>query len=414
MANDVTLIQTKTMKALIIYKFLPQYRIDFFNRLKDELAANNIHLDVFYGKNKNSDSLKKDEVDIEWGKYIPNKIIKIGRLELIWQPCTKYLKDYDIVIVEQANKLLLNYYLIVARHFQNFKLALWGHGRNMQDDINSVRNHFKFLFIKKCDWWFAYTEKVKSNLIEMGYHKDRITTVQNAIDTSSLAEAYNKTDEQEVQKLRESLAIPGPNTGIYCGSMYPDKRIDLVIEACLLVKTSIPDFHFIFVGAGIDACKAKKAAEKYDWIHYVGPKFGKDRIKYFKLASIQLMPRLVGLAILDSFALRTPIVTTEHPFHGPEIEYLENNINGIITRDSIQEYAEAIINIFKTKHYTDLIDGCKNSAAKYSIEIMVENFKQGVVKCLKGKTQRSYSSNTDINRSFSRSLSRLFEIRKIV
>ena len=61
------------------------------------------------------------------------------------------------------------------------------------------------------------------------------------------------------------------------------------------------------------------------------------------MAAMQFMPGAVGLGILDSFALQTPMVTTTQNFHGPEIEYLENGKNGIITEDNIETYTNAII-----------------------------------------------------------------------
>jgi glycosyltransferase involved in cell wall biosynthesis len=95
------------------------------------------------------------------------------------------------------------------------------------------------------------------------------------------------------------------------------------------------------------------------------------------------MPGLVGLGILDSFALETPIITTNYPFHSPEIDYLENGINGFVTNNNIEDYSKTVIEVLKTKKYLDLIEGCKVSSEKYTIEAMAENFKNGILSCLK-------------------------------
>ena len=55
-------------KVTILYKYLPQWRVDFFNRLKDSLQIEGIELSLIYGKLKNADSSKKDEVDLPLGK----------------------------------------------------------------------------------------------------------------------------------------------------------------------------------------------------------------------------------------------------------------------------------------------------------------------------------------------------------
>jgi len=66
----------------------------------------------------------------------------------------------------------------------------------------------------------------------------------------------------------------------------------------------------IFIGSGIESYKVLEASKSYDWIHYVGSKFGEERIKYFRISLIQIMPYSVGLGILDSFAMETPMITT--------------------------------------------------------------------------------------------------------
>jgi glycosyltransferase involved in cell wall biosynthesis len=369
-------------RVLIIYKFLPQYRKEFLNMLKVALAKNSIELELIYGKNSNTDALKRDEIDINWAKFIPNKRLRIRKTELLWQPCLKYLKDKDLVIVEGANRLILNYYLMIGRHFSKYKLAFWGHGRSLQLDIDNWRNRFKYLFINKCDWWFGYTNETKNFLIIKKYPESKITVVHNAIDTLSLRSYYSDIKEDEITELKDQLGIKNCKTGIYCGAMYPDKNLDFILETCLRVKKEIPEFNMIFIGSGIESYKVLEASKSYDWIHYVGSKFGEERIKYFRISLIQIMPYSVGLGILDSFAMETPMITTFNPFHGPEIEYLENGINGILTKDNIDDYSQTVIDTFKTKKYIDLIEGCKSSVEMYTVETMVENFKNGVISCL--------------------------------
>jgi L-malate glycosyltransferase len=369
-------------QVLIMYRFLPQYRVDFYNRLKDILIKNDIELNLVYGKSKNEDALKKDEVDIEWAQYIPYKQIKIRDIILVWQPYFKQLKNMDLVIVESANKLILNYYLMAARHFSKFKLAFWGHGRNMQIDRNSVRNRFKNLFINKCDWWFAYTEGVKNQLMKKKFPEDKITAVQNAIDTIDLQKYYKEISQPEIDQLKHNLGITGDNTCIFCSGMYPEKRLDFILDTCRRVKELIPDFHMIFIGSGIESDKIYKASQTYDWIHFVGPKFGRERVIYFKTSKIQLMPGLVGLGILDSFAMECPIITTNFPYHSPEIDYLKSGYNGILTENDISVYTQTVVSVLKEKIYLSLLEGCKESANRYTVNNMVENFSNGIISCL--------------------------------
>lgn len=369
-------------EIVIITKLLPQYRGEFFSLLKDELLKNDIVLEVIYGKDKNIKALKNDEVELEWAKYIPNKTFKFFNAELIWQPCLMEIKDKDLVIVENANKLLLNYYLIFARKFSKYKLAYWGHGRNLQENVNSWQNKFKYLFLNKCDWWFGYTNGTKIFLVKRNFPVNKITVVQNAINTLSIKKYYSEFKKNEINELRKELGINSNTIAIFCGAMYPGKDLDFILETCYRVKQEIPDFHMIFIGSGIEAIKVINASKLNNWIHYVGSKFEKERVKYFKIAQIQLMPYYLGLGLLDSFALETPIITTSNPFHGPEIEYLVNGENGFITNNNMDDYVSKVVEVLKTKSYVDLIEGCRLMAKKITLEEMVGNFKDGVLSCL--------------------------------
>ncbi len=321
-------------KVLILYRFLPQYRVEFYNLLKEELKKENIELTLIYGKLKDSNSKKNDEIDIPWAIYRENKIIKIYKYHLLWQSCLDKVRDSDLVIAEQANSLLINYILIVLRKLLKFKFALWGHGANLQDDPNSQRNKFKYLFLAKNDHWFAYTESVKKFLLSKNVTNDNITVVNNAIDTKTLKQQYIECSNADVIDMKNEMEIESDNIAVYSGAIYNIKRIDFLIKAGKKVSEKIDDFHLLIIGAGPDQYLVEKASEKYPWLHYVGPKFGKDRVVYFKMASLLLLPGAVGLAILDAFVTETPMVTTDYKLHGPEIAYLENNKNGIITDNS--------------------------------------------------------------------------------
>lgn len=369
-------------KVLIIQQIIPEYRIDFFNLLKSELEKNNIELTLVYGDKSKSYKSGSHYSTVDWGTFVPNRICHLGKVEICWQPVLKFVKGKDLIIVEPANRLVFNYVIMTIKYFLGTKLGFWGHGRNLQKPLDSLSNRFSLRVLKKCDWWFAYTKGVKEFLINNKYPSQKITAVQNSINTDRLRKALNEIKGKEIDELKLQLKIYGENVAIFCGGMYPEKRVDFILKACNIIKREILDFHMIFIGSGVDANKIKEAADANNWIHYLGTKEGMDRIKYFKIAKIQLMPGAVGLAILDSFALETPIISTHDKSHGPEIEYLENEKNGMITTDTIEDYSATIIEVLKNKKYHDLISGCIHSASMYTLEQMVGNFKNGILRCL--------------------------------
>lgn len=364
----------------IVQRLLPHYRLPFFQELRNFLALRNVKLDLIYGQGNLNDKAKKDQNHLHWGIKLKNFYLPFN---FIYQPCLYRLKKYDIVIIEQANKLLINYYLLLKKNFTRQKVAFWGHGRNYQDNQNSLNNKIKKLYINRVDWWFAYTNKVKDFIVKSGFPKERVTVVQNAIDSGNLIRITESISSQEIESLRSQYSLQNCFVGLFCGGMYKEKRIDFLLDACNQVKKKIPNFCMLFIGGGLDSQLVKNASEKESWIHYLGPQFGKDKVKYFLIADVCLNPGLVGLGILDTFALEAPLITTEYQYHSPEIDYLKTNVNGIISRNSLEDFSSTVVDVLQDKKLLlKLKMGCKESASVYTMKRMVDNFGKGILTCL--------------------------------
>jgi hypothetical protein len=75
--------------------------------------------------------------------------------------------------------------------------------------------------------------------------------------------------------------------------------------------------------------------------------------------------------------------TTTYPYHSPEIEYLVNNENGVITENNIEAYVNGVVEVLKDKSKLEkLVQGCEQARTIYNNENMVNNFKNGILKCI--------------------------------
>ena len=70
----------------------------------------------------------------------------------------------------------------------------------------------------------------KKFLLANNYPENKITVVQNAIDTLSLRKYYSDIKDCEINDLKDQLGIKNCKTGIYCGAMYPDKKLDFIFR----------------------------------------------------------------------------------------------------------------------------------------------------------------------------------------
>ena len=369
-------------RVVIINKSLPRYRVEFYNRLRNQLQSRDIELQLIYG-NTHVDS-RKDAAVIEWAVARENRVVKLGSVNLIWQPCLREVNAADLVIVEQANKLLLNYILIFRKLFGNKKFAFWGHGLNLQASKVNPFNIFKRLYVNKPSWWFAYTNGVEKFLLKTGFDKNKITVVQNAIDTGKLHEHYTGITETEIQQLKAKLGIQeNEHVCIYCGSLYKEKKLEFLIATVETLRNNGYPVKLIIVGSGPMEGYVTAAAAEKSWLLYEGAKFGREKAMYFKIAHLFLHPGAIGLAILDSFAFETPMVTTTYDFHGPEFHYIENDYNGLVTSEDPDDYVTAVAGLLDDPAQIEKLKSTfPLMRERYNIQAMVNNFSNGIEKAL--------------------------------
>lgn len=369
-------------RAVLVQYSLPRYRIPFYDKVRSRLAEEGIAFDLVYGQPSGADTAKRDTGTIPWAKSINNRVLRVGRKELSWQPCLRYLRGADLVIVEQASRLLLNYVLLAGQRLGGPKVAFEGHGRNLKDHaVSRVGETVKRVVSRRPHWWFAYNDLSARIVRDLGFPTDRITAVQNTIDATALREQRARVTGAQLDDLRRQLHLTGTNVGVFTGGLYAEKRLEFLIAAAHEIRARIPDFELIIIGAGPEETVIAGAARREAWIHWVGPVFDEEKVPYFALARVALMPGLVGLAVVDSFALEVPMVAVDLPFHSPEIDYLVDGHNGIMLARGTtpSEYAESVAELLSDDALMEkLRAGCRASAETYTIEEMVDRFVGGI------------------------------------
>lgn len=375
----------------IVCKSLPKYRIPLMEMLRLRLEAGSCRLRVFYGPPSAEEERKADTGELEWGERIPTRYIQLGSHQLYWQPCLRRVWRSDLVVVEQASKLLLNYVLLAAQYRGGPPVAFWGHGRNFQLDAASRFGEvLKRSVSRYPHWWFAYTEGSAATVRQLGYPAERITVLQNAIDTATLREFRGRLPASSVSSLRKNLGISGTNVALFIGGLYQGKRLDFLISAAHIMRRLLPDFELLVVGAGPAEDVIRHAAATAPWIHHLGPHFDQDKIPFFALAKVLVLPAVAGLTVLDSFALEVPIVTLAGEHHPPEFEYLLHGVNAVIVPGrNAESYAKYVVDLLQSDDIrAELRAQCRVAAERYTLEAMVERFATGSLAAIASERRR--------------------------
>lgn len=376
-------------RVVILWRNLPHYRIQFYEQLRGVLHDSGVRLQLLVGRPSGGDLARRDQANLGWEKRLDTRRIHLGESELLWQPAGGLVCASDLVIAEQGSKNLTNYWLHALRRAGAIRLAYWGHGVNLQarpEDIGRrISEALKRRLTREVDWWFAYTKHTADLVAGSGFPRERITDVQNSIDTRRLRSDLAAVTEQDCAALRHKMGLRGEHVGLFMGGLYADKNLPFLIAAADEVRARVPGFHLCVAGDGEGAALVQAAARSRPWMHWVGAVFGREKAIQLRVSSVLMVPEGAGLVILDSFVAGVPLVVIQGAFHGPEMAYLETGLNALETErgSSPSVYAEAVAALLlDPARLARLRDRCTTSSNAYTIENMVDRFSTGVLQAL--------------------------------
>lgn len=378
-------------RVSIVWASIPLYRVPFYEQLRRTLAVRGVHLDLYYGWPEESRMQRGDSTSLPWATEIRNRRLQRGEIMLVWQPVLRRLRGSDLVILEQGNKFISNLAVLQwGRLRWGPKTALWGHGFT-QWNRSVLKDRFKAWQNRQVSWWFAYTEGSAELVARTGFPPDRITVVQNAIDTRELMEERRRWTPDALSSFRREHGIGTGPVALYMTGIDYKKRPEFVVAAAERIREKEPDFELLVLGAGPAQHVIEEAAARHDWIHYPGAVFGPDRVPWVAQCDLMLHPGTVGLVVVDTFALAIPLLLCPDQPHPPEVEYLQDGFNCVFAPPAagVDQFADAALALLRDPdELARLRQGCKESAGVYTIEQMVENYANGIIAALERPKHR--------------------------
>jgi glycosyltransferase involved in cell wall biosynthesis len=268
-----------------------------------------------------------------------------------------------------------------------WKLAFWGHGAQFnQEEPQPLRDAWKKFWTTKVDHWFAYTDLSAQTVRDCGFPANKITVVQNAIDTQKLQEVHQSLSKKELANHFDELfgesRRDDHRVGVFCARLTPLKWIPFLLKSLEIIHRQHPDFRMIIIGDGSDAGRVRVFCESNSWCRWVGAVRGIKRVSYLAQADVFLNPGMTGLSILDAFSVGIPFATTNCGIHSPEIAYLKNGVNGIMSEPTEPAFAAAVSELIQSDDLAMIKRNALNDGKQYTIEGMTQKFVTGLMKVL--------------------------------
>ncbi|MBW7467666.1 glycosyltransferase involved in cell wall biosynthesis [Pontibacter aydingkolensis] len=320
--------------------------------------------------------LKESPKELKFIKLIsPFNWLK-GSVPLTFKPYKNYLITGEPYCLSTWAILLIN--RMIGK-----KTYLWSHG--WYGNEGKIKAGIKKVFFCLSHKVFLYGHYAESLMRNEG------------IDAKKLSVVYNSLHYSKQKSLRENLSYSdiyqkhfnnSKQTIIYIGRVEGRKRLDIVIQALHLAKTTNQVlFNFCIVGDGSDIIYLKQLVKDLNLnaeVWFYGACYEEEKIAELIFnAALCVSPGEIGLAAIHALSFGTPVIThKDFTNQGPEFEAIQEGITGsYFEKGNIDSLLETLSEWLR-KHpvkTNDIALNCfKIIDEKYNPEIQVKILKDTI------------------------------------
>ncbi len=329
----------------IFQKAIPHYRVPFFAAVESRAREAGLETTVF-----TSDAAAAGAEGRFRCLGFPVRALGGGGNGLTWMSgVAAALRETDVIVAPQEIGCLTVPYLWLRRRGLCRCWIWWGHGFHYRrgsrpEGFHRVTEGVRRFVSSRGDGLLAYTENGADYWRSRGMPEDRVIAYRNTIDVEGLRRAADRIGEDRPRELRRRMGLEGKKVLLFSGRLYPEKRVDLLLEAAAILQREKGDTGLLILGDGSLRGTLENHASRLHLrdVHFLGERTAPEESGiYFRMADLLVIPGLVGLAVVHGFAFGVPLVTTRHDGHSPEIEYLDDGC-GRMTACDPASYAGGI------------------------------------------------------------------------
>lgn len=283
-------------------------------------------------------------------------------------------RSFDVILMPAERKFLpLIIYLRCMSITGRYRLVTYNHpmtGMTGRPLTVSAKAFVRFIFFLY-DRIIFYTEKGRERAIAQELvREDKAYFANNTLDTSDIWNHY-------AFEVNDSKVF----TLLFIGRLVPRRRLDVLFDYFQELKKLLPDVRLVMIGDGPQSTDVKQMVAANSTIEWLGAIVDEKRIaEEMRRAHIVFMPGDSGLSVAHAFCYGKPYVTLSTcPAHGPEIDYLVDQVNGcLLSGERDSDCARIADLLLDRDRYQAMCTAAFNTARALSVELWCEKIEEAL------------------------------------
>ena len=376
------------IRVTFVQPYLPAYRAPVYRALaaRPGIDFTLVHASTPWVPNVPADGFR--------AIYEPMRIAHLAGHPTYWQPsywrhatrasCDVLCAMWDVHYAPMVVPALAR-----ARR-QGVGTMLWGQGYSRRESW--LRRRPRAWMGRAADSLVFYNETGRDLFVGDGVDRRRTFVAYNSLDTAAIDAAIvdwhaggDASFDARIDAFRRSRGLrDGWPIALCVARLYPDRKIERLIEAAAILWSRGLRFHVVFVGSveadyGAAMRSLIAAHGLGDCVRFAPGTYDERELAGWFLASrLFAFPTFVGLSLHHALAYGLPALCTDRAnANGPEIEALRPGENGLTYRDGdVADLAERLGRMLTD----DALIGRLRAGARrvidetFNIERMVDGF----------------------------------------
>lgn len=328
------------MKICLLSITASHYRTRIYSLIDKEIGC-----DFIFGKDDTTVK-RMDTSLLKCSRDIDNHTIKGA---IYRQPgLTSLVKDYDVIINDLGILCLSAWKMMILAKLRGQKVITWGHGWYGREGF--VKKWLKRIYCGLADANMVYGVYAKDLMVLNGFDAKKLHVIHNSLDYDVQLTLRNKMHASNIY--REHFGNQNPVL-LFIGRLTEVKKLDQIIEAMAILRTSGQEYNCVFVGDGpmrerlVELAKSK-GLEKYVWFYGACYDETENATLVYN-ADLCVAPGNIGLTAMHAMMFGCPCIShNDFPWQMPEFEAIKPYKTGnFFKRNDIASLADCISEWFR-------------------------------------------------------------------